>query len=357
MLKPHMTAAQRTGLLTLALICAATCATADAAEKTPITSYQLSDRWVLSGIGSWDYLTMDSPRHRLFITRGDRVEVVDTQSGALLGRIANLPGVHGVALAPELHRGYTSNGRANTITEFDDETLAVLREVPVPGNNPDAILYDSASQRLFTFNGRSKDASVFDAVTLKLLATLPMPDKPEFAVADGQGHVFVNIESAPGRLLKIDAHKLAIMANWALPGCDEPTGLAINSAQNRLYSVCDDKVMAVTDAVSGKAVARVTIGRGTDAVAYDAELGLVFASNGEGNITVIRALSADRYTVAATLSTQSGARTMTLDPLTHRLYTVTASFGPVPAATAEQPKPRAQPLPDTFTVIVAKPAP
>ena len=165
------------------VVMSALCATATAADAPAGTSYQISDRWALPGTGSWDYLTMDAPLHRLFITRGDRVEVVNTQTGALLGRIANLPGVHGVALAPELHRGYTSNGRANTITEFDYETLAVLREVPVAGNNPDAILYDSASKRLFTFNGRSKDASVLDAVTLKPLATLPMPDKPEFAAA------------------------------------------------------------------------------------------------------------------------------------------------------------------------------
>jgi DNA-binding beta-propeller fold protein YncE len=339
------------------VVISALSATATAADAPAGPIYQISDRWVLPGTGSWDYLTMDAPLHRLFITRGDRVEVVNTQTGALLGRIANLPGVHGVALAPELHRGYTSNGRANTITEFDYETLAVLREVPVAGNNPDAILYDSASKRLFTFNGRSKDASVLDAVTLKPLATLPMPDKPEFAVADGKGMVFVNIESAPGRLLKIDAFKLAVVANWELKGCDEPTGMAINIAQDRLYSVCDDKVMAVTDAHSGKAVARVAIGKGTDAVSYDAGLGLVFASNGEGNITVVKALPADRYAVAATLATQAGARTMTLDPTTHRLYTVTASFGPVPVPTAEQPKPRAQPLPDSFTVIVAKPTP
>jgi len=327
----------------------------EAADKTATGPYQITNRWVLQGTGGWDYLTMDTPLHRLFVTHGDGVVVIDSRTGAALGQIANLAGVHGVALAPELHRGYTSNGRANTVTEFDYDTLLVLREVKVAGNNPDAILYDAPTKRLFTFNGRSKDASVFDAVSLKPLATIPLPDKPEFAVADGKGNVFVNIESAPGRLLSIDTNKLTVSANWELKGCDEPTGLAINTAQKHLYSVCNDKVMAVTDAVSGKAVARVPIGKGTDAVAYDADLRLVVASNGDGSISVIRAGADSSYTVAGTVATQAGARTMTLDPTTHQLFTATSSFGPVPPVTAAQPHPRAQPLPDTFTVIVAAP--
>ncbi len=327
---------------------------AAAADAAATATPRISARWPVPGTGGWDYLTMDAPLHRLFIAHGEQVEVVDTQSGALLGQIPKLSGVHGVALAANLQRGYSSNGRSNTVTEFDYATLAVLREVPVPGNNPDAILYEPLNQRLFLFNGRSKDATVLDAKTLAVLATLPMPDKPEFAATDGKGHVYVNIESAPGRLVAIDAKKLSIDANWELTGCDEPTGLAIDAVHGRLFSVCDDKVLAVTDTATGKAVARVAIGKGPDAVIYDADRNLVVVSNGEGTMSFVRADAGAKFVVTATLPTQAGARTMTFDPLTHRYFTVSAKFGPVPAATAQQPRPRAAPLPDTFTVLVAE---
>jgi DNA-binding beta-propeller fold protein YncE len=316
--------------------------------------HQVIARWTLPGVGGWDYLTMDSAKHRLFITRGDRVEVVDTQSGTLLGRIPNTAGVHGVALAPDIKRGYTSNGRSNTITEFNYETLEVLREVTVPGMNPDAILYEPVTHRLFTFNGRSKDATVLDAASLKVLATLPMPDKPEFSASDAKGQVYVNIESAPGQLLAIDAKTLAVKATWPLPGCDEPTGLAIDARHERLFSVCKDHVMAVTNAANGNAVARVAIGSGPDAVIYDEARKRVVVSNGEGTMSFVQAESPDKYSPVATLPTQGGARTMTFDPATGRLYTVTAKFGPAPEATPQQPRPRAAPLPDTFTVLVAE---
>jgi DNA-binding beta-propeller fold protein YncE len=327
---------------------------ADSSAQPPAEAHRISARWTLPGAGGWDYLTADSARHRLFITRGDRVEVVDLQTGTVLGRIPKLAGVHGVALAPDLKRGYSSNGRSNTITEFNYDTLEVLREVPLPGLNPDAILYDPGSHRLFTFNGRSKDATVLDAASLTVLATIPMPDKPEFAATDGKGQVFVNIESAPGQLVVIDTQKLAVKATWTLSGCDEPTGLALDAAHARLFSVCGDNVMAVTDAASGKAVARVAIGKGPDAVAFDGERKRIVVSNGEGTLTYVRAEPADKYVVAATLPTQAGARTLALDPATGRIYTVTATFGPAPAPTAQQPRPRPEMVPDTFTVLVAE---
>jgi DNA-binding beta-propeller fold protein YncE len=347
----HRTFVRRTAAMSFCLA-AALAAFGVAAADGP---YAIIDRWKPGGGGGWDYLTVDAARGRLFVTRADHVEVLDTKSGAVIGRIANTAGVHGVALAPELKRGYTSNGRANSVTEFDYDTLAVLREVPVPGVNPDAIVYEPVSRRVLTFNGRSKNATVLDAASLTVVATLPMPDKPEFAVSDGHGQVFVNIESEAGRLLAIDAAKAAVTANWLMPGCESPSGLALDPGRGRLFSVCDRNVMAITDAASGHQVARVAIGAGPDAAAVDPARGLAFSSNGEGTLTIVRIDAADHYSVAATLPTQRGARTMALDSTTGRIYLVTAEFGPPPPATPDQPHPRPVPLPDTFTVLVAAP--
>ena len=328
-----------------------------AAAKAPLNdaAYSIIHRWTLTGAGGWDYLTLDPARHRLFIARDTRVEVVATDTGAVVGRILNTDGVHGVALASDLKRGFTSNGRANSVTEFDYETLAPLRTVPVSGSNPDAILYDGEHGHLFTFNGRSKDVTVLDATSLKVVATIGMPDKPEFAVQDGHGHIFVNIESDAGQMVVIDAGKLAVASTWALPGCASPSGLALDAVHHRLFSVCDGNVMAVTDSVSGKPVARVRIGDGPDAAGYWPARGLVFSSNGEGSLTIVQG-AGDVYSVLSTLATQRGARTMAVDSQTGLVYLATSSYGPAPAATPEHPHPRPVPLPDTFTVLVAAPA-
>jgi YVTN family beta-propeller protein len=311
---------------------------------------QVLQRWKIGGGGGWDYLTVDS-MHRLFLSRGTQVDVVDTQSGKVLGTIPNTQGVHGIALAPDLHRGFTSNGRADSVTAFDLQTLKTLQEAKVPAHNPDAILYEPKGKHVFTFNGRSKDVTVLDATTLAVVATIPVPDKPEFAQDDHAGHIFVNIESDPGQMVQIDSTKLTVQATWPLPGCNSPSGLAIDRVRHRLFSVCDGNVMAVTNAQTGAQVAQVPIGKGPDAAAYDEKRGLVFSSNGEGTLTVIRQESADRYSVLDTVKTQTGARTMALDP-SGRVYLVSAEFGPAPAATAEQPHPRPVPVPDSFTVLV-----
>ena len=312
---------------------------------------QVLQRWKLGGVGGWDYLTVDS-RHRLFLSRGTQVDVVDTQSGKVVGTIPDTQGVHGIALAPDLHRGFTSNGRADSVTVFDLDTLKTIQEVKVPAHNPDCILYDPVGKHVFTFDGRSKDVTVLDAATLAVVATIPVPDKPEFAQDDHAGHIFVNIESDPGQMVVIDSRKLTVQSTWPLPGCNSPSGLAIDRAHRRLFSVCDGNVMAVTNGASGAQVAQVPIGRGPDAAAYDEKRGLVFSSNGEGTLTVVRQESADHYRVLDTLKTQAGARTMALDAATGRVYLVTAEFGPAPAATPEQPHPRPTPLPDSFTVLV-----
>lgn len=326
-------------------------ASAMTASAQAASAMHVVQQWKIGGGGGWDYLTADSA-HRLFLSRGTQVDVVDTQSGRLVGTIANTQGVHGIALAPDLHRGFTSNGRADSVTVFDLDSLRTIQEVKVPGHNPDAILYEPMGKHVFTFDGRSKDVTVLDAATLAVVGSLPVPDKPEFAQDDRAGHIYVNIESDPGQIVVIDSRKLTIQSTWPLPGCNSPSGLAIDRTHHRLFSVCDGNIMVVTNGDTGAQVAQVPIGKGPDAAAYDEKRGLVFSSNGEGTLTVIKQESADRYRVLDNVKTQAGARTMALDPANGRVYLVTAQFGPQPAATAEQPHPRPAPLPDSFTVLV-----
>ena len=334
------------------VFCALLLAAGHAQAANDPTKMEVLHRWQVGGAGGWDYLNFEQATGRLFVSRATRVDVIDTQDGKLSGSIPNTEGVHGIAFAPNMNRGFTSNGRANSITEFDLKTLKVFREVKIPGSNPDAILFEPLSKRVFTFNGKSKDVTVLDAADMKVVATIPVADKPEFAVTDGHGMVFVNIESEPGQMVAIDAKTLELKATWPLPACNSPSGLAIDTAHARLFSVCDDKVMAVTDAKTGKHVASVTIGEHPDAAAFDMTRGLAYSSNGDGTLSVIHQDSADRYTSAATVITQRGARTMALDPATGKIYLVTADFGPVPAPTTEQPHPRPALLPDSFVVLV-----
>lgn len=313
---------------------------------------EVVQRWKLGGAGRWDYLMLDSATHRLFISRATRVDVVDTRSGQVVATIPDTLGVHGIALAPDLHRGFTSNGKADSITVFDLDTLKTIRQVKIPARNPDAILYEPSGRHIFTFNGESKDVTVLDASTLAVVATIPVPDKPEFAVDDHAGQIFVNIETEPGQMVVIDSRQLAVKATWPLAGCNSPSGLAMDQAHHRLFSVCDDKVMAVTNAENGSSVARVSIGEGPDAAAFDEKRKLVVSSNGEGTLTLVREESPNHYRVVETVKTQLGARTMALDPVDGKVYLVTADLAPAPAATPEEPHPHPIPVPDTFTVLV-----
>ena len=319
---------------------------------TDSAKWEVLQRWKLGGEGGWDYLTPDPDKDRLFISRGTRVDVISTESGKLLGSIPDTSGVHGIALAKALNRGYTSNGRSNSVTVFDLDTLKVIQEVKIPGGNPDAILYEPTGKHVFTFNGASKNVTVLDASSLGVIATIPVPDKPEFAATDGHGQVFVNIESDPGQMVVIDAQKLAVKNTWPLPGCNSPSGLALDGAHHRLFSVCDGKVMAVTDALSGKQVALVPIGEHPDAAAYDEKRATAYSSNGEGTLSVVHQDTADHYSVTDTVPTQRGARTLALDGKTGKIYLVTSDFGPAPAPTAAQPHPRPTMIPDSFVVLV-----
>ncbi len=339
-------------LVSVLTLGAASSALASAAVEA---DYSIVARWNVGGAGGWDYLTFDAAGNRLFITRAERVDVLDVKTGTIVGHIPETHGVHGVALAQDLKRGYTSNGKGNSITEFDLETLAAIRTVPITGDDPDTILYVAASRQLLTFNGHSHDISVFDAKTLAPVTTLKVPGTPEFGADDGAGHVFLNIESEPGQIVRIDMKALKVTDVWTTPGCDSPSGLALDSAQQHLFSVCDHKVMAITDARTGRQVAKVAIGLGPDAAAVDPATGLAFSSNRDGTLTIVGRDAGGHYKVLQSLATQLGARTMAYDPATRRVYLVTSEFGATPAATPEHPKPRPELKPGTFTVLVAAP--
>src|SRR5271170_5100599 len=309
--------------------------------------YKVVSIYKVGGEGGWDYLIADAAARRLYISRGTHVIVLDLDSGKSIGDIADTPGVHGIALAPELGRGFTSNGREGTVSIFDLKTLATSSKVKV-GENPDAILYDPATKRVFTFNGRSQDSTAIDASSGKVLGTIKLDGKPEFAASDDKGKIFVNIEDK-SELVAIDPNKLEVTAKWPLAPCEEPSGLSIDRKNRRLFVGCGNKMMAVVDADSGKVLATPVIGDGVDATTFDAETGLAFASCGaDGVLTVVKEESPDKFIVAENVTTQKGARTLALDAKTHNVFVVTAQFGERPPATADNPRPRPAIVPDSF---------
>ncbi|MGO8796071.1 MAG: YncE family protein [Candidatus Sulfotelmatobacter sp.] len=313
--------------------------------------YKVTQTYKVGGDGGWDYLTADAAARRLYISRGTHVMVLDLDSGKTVGDIADTPGVHGIALAQELGRGFTSNGREGTVSIFDLKTLATSSKVKV-GENPDAILYDPGSKRVFTFNGRSHDSTAIDATNGKVLGTIKLDGKPEFAASDGRGGVFVNIEDK-SELTAIDANQLSVKTSWPLAPCESPSGLSMDRKNRRLFVGCDNKMMAVVNADTGKVLATPAIGDGVDATTFDDETGLAFAScGGDGVLTVVQEESPDKFNVVQTVPTQKGARTLALDSKTHNVYVVTAQFGPAPAPTADMPHPRRSILPDSFVVLV-----
>ncbi|HET7585019.1 MAG TPA: hypothetical protein VFK13_08930 [Gemmatimonadaceae bacterium] len=327
-------------------------ASAAAAQST---SYHVAKRVTIGGEGGWDYVVIDAPRHRLFVSRGTHVMVVDTDRDSVIADIANTPGVHGVALAPELGRGFTSNGRDSSVTIFDYATLATIGVVHGTGANPDAILYDPTTRRVFTFNGRSGDATAIDAASGAIVGTVPLGGKPEAASHDGHGRIFVNIEDT-GEVVAFDARTLAVQARWPVHGCEEPTGQGIDRAHALLFLGCGgSRTMAVVNYRTGAVVATLPIGAGVDGAAFDPGTGLAFTSNGAGTLTVVHEDSPTRFTVLGNVPTQRGARTMSLDEGSHRVYTVTAEFGPPPAASAGAPSRRPPMVPGSFTVLELDP--
>lgn len=312
--------------------------------------YQITEHFAVGGDGGWDYLSYDADGGRLFVTRGTHVMVLEAATGKVLGDIPEMLGVHGVAVASDLGVGAISNGKGDSVTLFELKSLKKTGEIKV-GKKPDAIIYDPFTHHVFAFDGNSHDATVIDPVKGAAVATIALDGAPEFAASDLQGHIFVNLEDK-NEIAEIDAQKNTVLAHWPLKGCEEPSGLAIDRKNQRLFSVCSNQVMTVLDATNGRLVATVAIGKRPDAAGFDSERRLAFSSNGDGTLTVVHQDSADKYTVVQTVETAVGARTMALDPKSHKIYLVTAKFGPTPAPTAEQPRPRPMMVPGTFEVIV-----
>ena len=312
--------------------------------------YRTTATWAVGGEGGWDYLTVDSAARRVYVSRGTRVVVLDADSGKVVGEIAGTDGVHGVALAPELKRGFTSNGRAGTVTVFELPSLAVTATWKATGENPDAILYEPVSKKLLTFNARGKNVTVFDAATGAVTGTIPVGGKPEFAASDPAGRVYVNVEDT-AEILALDPASASVKARFSIAPCQDPTGLAIDPRGGTLFAGCRNKMLAVVRTSDGRLLGTPAIGEGCDGVAFDPGAGLVFAANGEGTVTVLKE-TAGAWTPVQTVPTQRSARTIAIDAKTGRLYLPAAKFGPAPAATAENPRPRPPMLPDSFGIVI-----
>ena len=333
----------------LTLSAAAVLAVAPAVPAHAQGPYSILTKWKIGGDGGWDYLAADPSAHRLYITHGTRLEVLDTASGKAVGAITGFKRLHGVVFDESGRFGYITDGGAGTVTVFDRSTLAKVATIPA-GTNPDGMAFEPATKTVWAFNGGSSNATVIDAATRKVVATIALPGKPEFPQVNGSGTVFVNIEDK-NEIVRLDAKEKKATATWPLAGCDSPSGMAIDVTGHRLFSVCDGKKMVVTDSTSGKNLATPDIGDGPDAAGYDAARKLAFSSNGDGTLTVVDAGKAG-YPVLQNLPTQQGARTMAFDSGNGRIYLVTAEFGPRPTATPANPHARPSILPGTFTVLV-----
>jgi DNA-binding beta-propeller fold protein YncE len=313
-------------------------------QNTTTSPYKIINQIHLEGDGFWDYLNVDETTDRLYISHGTQVQIVDLKTGKLAGTVADTKGVHGIAVANDLGKGFVSCGRDTSVVVFDLKTLANTGKIKVTGENPDAILYDAVSKRVFTFNHNGKNATAIDAITNKVIGTIELEGEPEFAVTDGKGTIYVNLENT-SEIAVFDSKTLKIANKWSVSPGKEPTGLAFDSKNMRLFSVCDNEMMIVLDAKSGKFIQKVPIGEGVDGVAFDAVNHRIYSSNGEGTMTIIEEKTPDQYQVLSTVPTQKGARTIAVNSKTHRLYLPTADREP--AVGKERPKTK----PGTFVIL------
>ncbi len=334
--------------LTASLILTALCAATACRPQSP--HYAIAHTFPVEGDGGWDYLVADEINGRLFVSHGTQVNVIDEATGTSLGVIPDTKGVHGIALADDIGKGFISCGKDSSVVVFNIRGLTFADRVKVTGANPDAILYDAFTQRVFTFNGRSSNATVIDANTNAVLGTIALEGKPEFAVSDGAGKIYVNIEDK-SLICEIDPMKMTVLANWPIAPGVEPSGLALDNATHRLFSVCDNQLMVVVDAQSGMVITTLPIGESVDGAAFDPATKRVFSSNGDGTLTVVQESDGDKFTVLENVVTQKNARTCTLDHRTHHIFLSTADRGPAPAATPENPKPRPSIKPGSFVVL------
>jgi YVTN family beta-propeller protein len=307
------------------IVLVALCLPLFAAPHPSNGGYEVTRKIEIPGQGSWDYLTVDDAARRLYVSHGTQVEVLDVDSGAIVGKIPNTLGVHGIAIAPEAGRGFVSNGQSSTVTVFDLKTLKPIGEV-TSGKKPDAIIYDPATSRVFAFNGGDDSASVIDAADAKVVGKIDLGGGPEFAVADGNGFVFNNLEDE-SQVLKIDSRKLTVEKRWPTAPCQSPSSMAIDRVNRRLFIGCRSRVMAVMNADTGEVITTLPIGDHVDATAFDPETRLIFSSNGDGTVSVIRQETPDKYSLVQTVKTLPRAKTMALDAKTHRLFLSTAEAG------------------------------
>ncbi len=322
-------------LLTLVIACTASLAAPE--------GYRLVKTIAVPGDGGWDYLIVDEAARKVYVSHGTQVEVLDADTYEIKGKIADLKGVHGIALAPDLGRGFTSNGKANNVTIFDLKTLKTLGDVPT-GKNPDCIIFDPASKRVFAFNGGSASVTVIDAAEGKVAGTIELGGQPEYAVADGAGHVFVNLEDKD-TLVKLDAKNMSVLERWPLAPGKTPASLSMDTKTHRLFVGCRNKLLVVVSADSGKVVADLPLGLRVDATTFDPETSLIFSSNGDGTVTVVHEDGPDKYSVVETIKTKQGSKTMALDRKTHKLFLPSADFKPTTSG-------RPMVLPGTFAVLV-----
>lgn len=314
------------------------------------SAYSIASKIHLPGDGGWDYLSVDESGSRLFVSHGTIVQVVDLKTGMLSGTIEDTPGVHGIAIAPDLNKAFISVGRNASVKVINLQTLEVIADIKVTGENPDAIIYDEYSKKVLTFNGRTANATIIDAGTNQVVGTIALEGKPEFPASDGKGRIFVNIEDK-SLISVIDINSMKVDNSWPIAPGEEASGLALDNETHRLFAVCGNKLMVVVDAISGKVITNLPIGQGCDGVKFDPGLKRAYASNGEGTMTVVQEIDKDNFKVLGNITTAPGARTLAVDIKSHHIYTPTAEFNPAPPATADNPRPRRSPKPDSFYVM------
>jgi len=348
--------ARHASLLTTAIVLGAAVWGSAAAQRVnpAAPGYHQVSRVTLGGNGFWDYLTFDSADHRLFVAHGDRLLAVDPNSGRILGAMTGLHGIHGVAVAPGTGRAFVTEGRTNDIVAFAPRTLQRIG-APIPAaKGPDGIIYDPATREVVAMDGDGGALTMINPRTDAVTATVPLNGSPEFSAADGRGMIFTNLEDS-SVVRVIDARTHQVVNTWALGSCHAPSAMAIDRVHRRVFVGCHNQLLVVLNADNGQLVATEPIGMGVDAARFDPGTGLVFASTGDGHMTVIHEETRDTYRVVQTVTTERGARTMALDPATHRFYVVTAEFGPAPAPTAARPHPRPTIVPGSFTLLAYAP--
>ncbi|CAN5467029.1 hypothetical protein BH09SUM1_BH09SUM1_21340 [soil metagenome] len=328
---------------------AAAILTAPVVALAGASGYTVAAGVPVPGDGGWDLLAVDSATHRLYLSHSDHVDVIDTEAGKVVGKIEGTEGAHGIAIAPDLSRGFTTNGKSNTVTIFDTKTLKTIERVDV-GTKPDAILFDAFSKRVFVMNAGSGDCTVLDPATGKSLGTVTFGKGPELPATDGKGTIYVNIEDT-AEVVAFDAANLTILHRWNLVGGEGPTGLAMDAKTHRLFAACHNKKLVVLNSDNGEVVTTVDIGERVDGAAFDPTRNMIFSSNGDGTTTIIHEDSADKYTVVENIATKKGARTIAIDDATGQLYLPAAEYGATPAATTDQPRPRASVVPGSFQYI------